>query len=81
MFQVVPHVVDNKEDIGIHIEQFNNLKIKIMTEVEKFYEWMLQMNSIHLADNYKMTKAYEIVYDNSIELKKPKKNKKCTQSI
>jgi len=59
-----------------------------MTEVEKFYEWMLQMNSIHLADNYKMAKAYEIVYDNSIELEKPKgsidlrkKEKKCTQSI
>lgn len=42
-----------------------------MEEVEKFYQWLEKMGSIHLADNYKMTKAYEIVYDNTINLKKP----------
>jgi hypothetical protein len=52
-----------------------------MEEVEKFYEWLEKMGSIHLADNYKMSKAYEIVYDNSIELNTPKEEKKCTQSI
>jgi hypothetical protein len=58
-----------------------------MEEVEKFYEWLEKMSSIHLADNYKMDKAYKIVYENSIDLRKPKgsinlkKNKECTQSI
>ena len=58
-----------------------------MEEVEKFYHWLEKMSSIYLADNYKMDKAYKIVYENSINLRKPKgsinlkKNKKCTQSI
>lgn len=60
-----------------------------MTEVEKFYEWLEKMSSIHLADNYQMTKAYEIVYENSIDLRKPKRKfnlnkkpiEKCTRSI
>lgn len=52
-----------------------------MEEVEKFYEWLEKMSSIHLADNYKMDKAYKIVYENSIDLKKPKTKTKCTQSI
>ena len=30
-----------------------------MTEVEKFYEWLLKIQSIHLADNQKMVKAFE----------------------
>ncbi len=30
-----------------------------MTEVEKFYEWMLKIGSIHLADNQQMSKAFE----------------------
>jgi len=29
-----------------------------MSEVEKFYEWMLKMGNIHLADNEKMSKAF-----------------------
>jgi hypothetical protein len=52
-----------------------------MEEVEKFYDWLEKMRSIHLADNYKMDKAYKIVYENCIDLRKPKKQKKCTQSI
>lgn len=36
-----------------------------MEEVNKFYEWMLKVNSIHLADNERMTRAYEIVYQNN----------------
>jgi hypothetical protein len=28
------------------------------TEVDKFYEWMLKINSIHFCDNKAMTKAY-----------------------
>ena len=30
-----------------------------MSEVEKFYEWMLKIGSIHLADNQQMSKAFE----------------------
>lgn len=60
-----------------------------MEEVEKFYEWLEKMRSIHLADNYKMDKAYKIVYENSQNLKRPKVKfnlnkkpiEKCTQSI
>jgi hypothetical protein len=49
-----------------------------MEEVNKFYEWLLKMRSVHLADHYRMDKAYEIVYKNSIN---KKIKKKCTQSI
>jgi hypothetical protein len=50
-----------------------------MEDVNKFYEWLRKIGSVHLADNNRMDKAYEIVYQNSIDLRKPKK--KCTQSI
>lgn len=58
-----------------------------MEDVNKFYEWLLKVGSIHLADNNRMDKAYQIVYNNSIDLRKPKgsidlrKTKECTQSI
>jgi len=29
-----------------------------MEEVNKFYEWMLKIKSIHLADNEKMSNAF-----------------------
>jgi hypothetical protein len=50
-----------------------------MEETLKFYEWLLKIKNIHLADNERMYKAYEVVYNNSVELKKTKKL--CTQSI
>lgn len=49
-----------------------------MKEVENFYEWLLKIKNIHLADNDKMSKAFEIVYQNQKEFKTPKK---CTQFI
>ena len=49
-----------------------------MEDVTKFYEWLVKMKSIHLADNQGMTKAYQIVYKNNQQLKK---QKRCTQSI
>lgn len=58
-----------------------------MEDVNKFYEWLLKVGSIHLADNNRMDKAYQIVYNNSIDLRKLKgsinlrKRKECTQSI
>ena len=30
-----------------------------MEEVNKFYEWMLKIKSIHLADNAQMSRAFE----------------------
>lgn len=38
-----------------------------MEDVTKFYEWLLKIKSIHLADNQGMDKAYRIVYENSVE--------------
>jgi hypothetical protein len=32
-----------------------------MEEVNKFYEWMLKMGNIHLADNQQMSKAFEAI--------------------
>ena len=46
-----------------------------MEEVTRFYEWLLKVKSIHLADNQGMNRAYRIVYENN------KQQKKCTQSI
>jgi hypothetical protein len=45
-----------------------------MEETEKFYQWLLKIKSIHLADNKKMNRAYSIVYENS---QQPLKEKKC----
>ena len=39
-----------------------------MTEVEKFYEWMLKIQSIHLADNEQMYKAFETISKNNNKL-------------
>lgn len=38
--------------------------IKKETNVERFYAWMLKMNNVHLADNARMEKAYNIVANN-----------------
>lgn len=35
-----------------------------MENVNRFYEWMLAMGNIHLADNEQMTKAFERVAEN-----------------
>lgn len=38
-----------------------------MDNVERFYEWLLKIKNIHMADNERMSKAYAIVYNNSIK--------------
>jgi len=35
-----------------------------MEDVNRFYEWMLAMGNIHLADNEQMSKAFERVAEN-----------------
>lgn len=37
-----------------------------MEEVNKFYEWMLKIKSIHLADNQQMSKAFEKIIKNKV---------------
>jgi hypothetical protein len=37
-----------------------------MKEVERFYEWMLKIKSIHLADNQQMSKAFEKINENKV---------------
>lgn len=41
-----------------------------MEEAMKFYEWLLKIKNIHLADNERMSIAYAKVIANSNELKK-----------
>ena len=33
----------------------------------KFYEWMLKIKSIHLADNLQMSKAFEAIEENNLK--------------
>lgn len=40
-----------------------------MEEANKFYEWMLKMKNIYLADNNRMSIAYGKIIQNSIKLK------------
>ena len=37
-----------------------------MEETLRFYEWLLKIKNIHLADNERMLKAYKIVYQNTL---------------
>jgi hypothetical protein len=42
-----------------------------MQEASKFYEWMLKIKSVHLANNTKMSEAYEKIIKNEKETKVP----------
>ncbi len=35
-------------------------------EMYKFYDWMLKLKSVYLADNKRMSTAYEKVYTNAL---------------
>ena len=35
-----------------------------MENLDRFYEWMLAMGNVHLANNEKMAKAYEVIIEN-----------------
>ena len=39
-----------------------------MENQERFYQWMLNFKSIHLADNEKMNKAYEAIAKSDAEV-------------
>lgn len=34
-----------------------------MENLDRFYEWMLAMGNVHLANNKEMTKAYESIIE------------------
>jgi len=44
-----------------------------MENLNRHYDWMLAMNNIHLADNEKMAKAYEIVAESDRKSVSPTK--------
>jgi hypothetical protein len=50
-----------------------------MEEAIKFYEWLLKIKSIHLADNERMCKAYAKVIENSNEMKEKYERKKMVK--
>ena len=39
-----------------------------MENQERFYEWMLKMGSIHLADNARMSRAFEAVAESDVKI-------------
>lgn len=47
-----------------------------MENLERFYEWMLKMGNVHLANNEKMSKAYEVIIASDAQVKsiKPTNN-------
>jgi hypothetical protein len=36
-----------------------------MEEAERFYEWLLKIKNIYLADNQKMCEAYDKIFENA----------------
>ena len=43
-----------------------------MENQERFYEWMLKVGSIHLADNVRMSRAYESIAENDAKINEKK---------
>ena len=43
-------------------------KIRVMENQLRFYEWMLKVKSIHLADNLQMSKAFEAIAENDSKI-------------
>lgn len=40
-----------------------------MTNLEKFYEWMLKINNIHMMDLQGMDRAFNIIIDNDEDIR------------
>jgi len=55
-----------KENIGKKLrKKYKNYKNKeIMSNTEKFYQWMKRINNIYLNDNDRMTRTFHIVANN-----------------
>jgi hypothetical protein len=47
------------------MENTKQLNRKGERDMQRFYKWMLKIKSIHLADNNRMSEAYQRVYINS----------------
>lgn len=39
-----------------------------MENQERFYNWMLAMGSIHLADNARMSRAFEVIAESDAKI-------------
>jgi hypothetical protein len=40
-----------------------------MENLDRFYDWMLRMGNVHLADNEQMSKAYEAIVESDKQVK------------
>lgn len=38
--------------------------LKTMTNLEKFYDWMLKVQNVHMADMQSMDRAFNIIIEN-----------------
>ena len=41
-----------------------------MENLNRFYDWMLKMGSIHLADNARMSRAFEVIAESDAQVAK-----------
>ena len=39
-----------------------------MENQQRFYDWMLKMGSIHLADNARMSRAFEVIAESDVKI-------------
>lgn len=43
--------------------------LKTMTNLEKFYDWMLKVRNVHMADMQSMDRAFNIIIENDEDIR------------
>jgi hypothetical protein len=43
--------------------------LKTMTNLEKFYDWMLKVQNVHMADMQSMDRAFNIIIENDEDIR------------
>ena len=43
--------------------------MKTMTNLEKFYDWMLKLQNVHMADLQSMDRAFNIIIENDEDIR------------
>ena len=43
--------------------------LKTMTNLEKFYDWMLKLQNVHMADLQSMDRAFNIIIENDEDIR------------
>jgi hypothetical protein len=46
-----------------------NKYLKTMTNLEKFYDWMLKLQNVHMADLQSMDRAFNIIIENDEDIR------------